>query len=73
MKPRRENGATFVMPMTSDVYWGSALTMDFLGAGWEGSHSASDVCRTQITCLEEGWWRQRMWRGRTKNKAVGAV
>src|SRR5712692_2713953 len=30
MKPRRENGATFVSPMTSDVSMGSALMMDFL-------------------------------------------
>jgi hypothetical protein len=30
MKPRRENGATFVSPMTSDVSRGSALMMDFL-------------------------------------------
>jgi hypothetical protein len=28
MKPRRENGATFVNPMTSDVSMGSALMMD---------------------------------------------
>jgi hypothetical protein len=30
MKPRRENGATFVSPMTSAVSCGSALMMDFL-------------------------------------------
>src|SRR5258707_4828584 len=28
MKPRRENGATFVSPMTSDVCMGSALMID---------------------------------------------
>jgi hypothetical protein len=30
MKPRRENGATFVSPTTSDVSMGSALIVDFL-------------------------------------------
>ena len=30
MKPRRENGATFVSPIASDVSMGSALMVDFL-------------------------------------------
>src|ERR1700739_2318305 len=36
MKPRRENGATLVNPMTSDVSTGSALMMDssWLGAAY---------------------------------------
>src|ERR1700730_1940864 len=34
MKPRRENGATLVSPMTSDVCMGSALMMDFLWHVW---------------------------------------
>src|SRR5450631_547257 len=34
MKPRRENGATLVSPMTSDVCMGSALMMDFLCRVW---------------------------------------
>src|SRR5450631_2346998 len=34
MKPRRENGATLVSPMTSDVCMGSALMMNFLWGGW---------------------------------------
>src|SRR5712664_4289822 len=32
MKPRRENGATFVSPMTSDVRMGSALMIGSPGA-----------------------------------------
>src|ERR1700681_1742134 len=28
MKPRRENGATFVSPMISDASWGSAVMID---------------------------------------------
>jgi len=31
MKPRRENGATFVSPMTSDVSCDSALMLDSRG------------------------------------------
>src|SRR5664279_5040293 len=50
MKPRRENGATFVSPMTSDVSWCSALMLDFLGA-LRVAHSANKRRRTQITCL----------------------
>src|SRR3981081_3803599 len=34
MQPRRENGATFVSPMTSEVCMGSALMMDFLWRVW---------------------------------------
>src|SRR5712671_4219940 len=34
MRPRRENGATFVSPMTSEVCMGSALMMDFLWRVW---------------------------------------
>src|SRR5882757_8146559 len=30
MKPRRENGATFVSPTISDASWGSAVIVDFL-------------------------------------------
>jgi hypothetical protein len=51
IKPRRENGATFVNPMTSDVAKGSALMMNFLLC-WE-AHSAGNPLTTQITCLRE--------------------
>src|SRR6266851_6717452 len=43
MKPRRENGATLVSPMTSDVGMGSALMMDFLWHVW-GLRSSPDPC-----------------------------
>jgi hypothetical protein len=83
MKPRRENGATFVSPMTSDVRTGSALMMDFLRSNL-GAHSASDRSATQITSLRESIRSTsvadtalvRTNRGAKqgpKNKAVGAV
>src|SRR5450756_3046190 len=50
MKPRRENGATFVSPMTSDVSWVSARIMDFLRRVRE-AHSANKRRRKQITSL----------------------
>src|SRR3954451_4499423 len=50
MKPRRENGATLVSPMTSEVGRGSALMAVLLF--WE-AHSACKPARTQITCLRD--------------------
>src|SRR5258706_9735186 len=47
MKPRRENGATFVSPMTSEVCIGSALMMDFLGRVW-GSRSSPHPCSKPV-------------------------
>jgi hypothetical protein len=44
MKPRRENGATFVSPMTSDVSRGSALMMDFPPVCWN-VHSTKQLLR----------------------------
>src|SRR6266851_2055504 len=43
MKSRRENGATLVSPMTSDVCMGSALMMDFLWRVW-WLRSSPDPC-----------------------------
>src|SRR4051795_9220303 len=50
MKTRRENGATLVSPMTSEVGRGSALMAVLLF--WE-AHSACKPARTQITCLRD--------------------
>src|SRR5438046_8209546 len=50
MKPRRENGATLVSPMTSEVGRGSALMAALLF--WD-AHSACKPARTQITCLRD--------------------
>src|SRR6185295_1217059 len=53
MKPRRENGATLVSPMTSAVGSGSALMAALLcWLFWE-AHSACKLVRTQITCLRD--------------------
>src|SRR5882672_6831724 len=50
MKPRRENGAAFVSPMTSDVSRGSALMMNFPLVCW--NCIPPNKCRArQITSL----------------------
>jgi hypothetical protein len=83
MKPRRENGATLVSPMTSGVGKVSALMGSALMAAllfWE-AHSACKLARTQITCLrdagrlfgEEGRTRRNGAKSGIKNKAVDAI
>src|SRR4051812_2778528 len=69
MKPRRENGATLVSPMTSEVGRGSALMAVLL---FWGAHSACKPGRTQITCLRElsaGWGTAQ--RGQKSGKKQG--
>src|SRR5947208_3950667 len=74
MKPRRENGATLVSPMTSEVVRGSALMAALL---FLEAHSACKPARTQITCLRDvgrlGAQGATAQKSGTKNKAVDAI
>ena len=57
MKPRRENGATLVNPMTSDVCRGSALTFDFLGLVGEGCIQLAMRAERKSPACEDRVWR----------------
>jgi hypothetical protein len=72
MKPRRENGATFVSPMTSDVSWGSAFMAGFLSSVGRRIQQTNAAERKSPACED----RNRVPNGcnsRPKNKAVSAV
>lgn len=75
MKPRRENGATLVNPMISDVCRDSALTMDFLRLiGKVRIQLAMRAERKSPACEDRGQACVAAWQtARKKNKAVGAV
>jgi hypothetical protein len=84
MKPRRENGATFVSPMTSDVRTGSALMMDFLRFNVGGAFSKRSRRNANHQPASShpldiggrhsaGFGRTGGQKRGTKNKAVGAV
>ena len=66
MKPRRENGATLVSPMTSDVSMGSALMMDssWLRCAYSRQISAQ---RKSPACENPADW----WVGTTSDKSGG--
>src|ERR1700675_152009 len=71
MKPRRENGAIFVSPMTSDVSCGSALMLDSPGFVWliqqtNAAERKSPPCEDRKPCLN-----QRRYRGSEREKEQG--
>jgi hypothetical protein len=66
MKPRRDNGATFVSPTTSEVRMGSALTVDFLRLMGTRIQQALPAERKSPAC--EDRTRSRAWRGRRMQK-----
>jgi hypothetical protein len=75
MKPRRENGAVLVSPMTSDVNSGSVL-IGLLLLKLGRRIQRIPVWKTQITWLREavhGSVAKTADAHRTKNKAVDAV
>jgi hypothetical protein len=78
MKLRRENGAVFVSPITSDVSRGSALMMNFPPVCWN-VHSTKPVPQKAnhllrgsklISAADASGFRANRPQ---KNKAVGAV
>jgi hypothetical protein len=73
MKPRRDNGATFVSPTTSEVRIGSAVTVDFLRLMGMRIQQGLPAERKSPACEDRpkrGLARQMRY---PKNKAVGAV
>jgi hypothetical protein len=72
MKPRRDNGATFVSPTTSEVRMGWAVTAGFLRLMGIRIQQALPVERKSPACEDRAGTGARQSH-RAKNKAVGAV